>query len=111
MRDREFRGRSRERETRRRPRPIGEPIPATRSALEEILTFVRHVYEQGLGVEQAAVEFFQRYPDLLNVFIGLGAAAILVLLADNATIIGILNDVLGYIIGVMEWVALRLLFF
>jgi len=91
------------------PRTVPQPVAKTTRQL--IQEFARRVYEGGLDATTAAEEFFRQHPDLVATVAGLGIVAILALLADDATVVGIADDVLIPIIAAMEWVALRLLVF
>lgn len=82
--------------------------PSTRQLIVE---FARRVYEQGLDATQAAEQFFREHPGLVATIAALGVVAIIALIADDASLVGIADDVLIPIIAKMEWVALRLLVF
>ncbi|MGY6275048.1 eCIS core domain-containing protein [Methylomonas sp. MgM2] len=106
--------RRREREPRRVPEtrrvPDYYPVPVTESARERITRWARRVYEEGLDATQAAEEFLQANPDLINYILLGGAVIILALIADDLSGVGIADDVLVPIVGALEWVALRLSF-
>jgi hypothetical protein len=99
-----------------------EPVPARErerepstehapeSNWERVAEWARRVYEEGLDATEAAEDFLRENPELIGVIIGAGAIAIVALIVDDATIVGIADDVLIPIIGALEWVALRLAF-
>lgn len=106
----------REREPERVPERVPErrrvplEVPVKRSAWREIGEWARKVYEKGGSATEAAEAFLRAHPELVWTVIGAGAGAIVALIADDATIAGIADDVLVPIIGALEWVALRMAF-
>jgi hypothetical protein len=95
-------------ETRRVPTPVTGPAPVPVPATRQIAEWARRVYEEGLDATDAAREFLQAHPELVGVIIGAGIVAIVVLIADDVTIAGIVDDVLIPIIAALEWVAIRM---
>jgi len=82
------------------PAPGFTPAPA-RSTTELILEWARRVLQSGEDASRAADEFFREHPELPWVVLGLGAVAIVALVADDATLAGIADDVLVPIIAAL----------
>ena len=88
----------------RRPEPVPEPVA------RRIAEWAREVLREGRDAFEAAREFLQENPELVGVIVAAGIVAIIALIADDATLVGIADDVLIPIIGALEWVALRMSF-
>jgi len=89
---------------------VPEPVPQTDpkqvpvvdpSTYELILEFARSVVESGADATQAANEFLQQHPEIAWTVILLGMAAIILLAADDVTLVGIADDVLMIPIGAL----------
>lgn len=99
------------------PTPVTTPTPSTpttvpvrqpQSTGQKIAEWARRVYEQGQDATQAAEQFLRENPGLAGVVAAAGIVGIIALIADDATIAGIVDDVLVPIIAALEWVALRM---
>ncbi|MBZ8142669.1 hypothetical protein CLD22_22570 [Rubrivivax gelatinosus] len=89
-----------------------KPLPATAArregTWEQVARWAREVYDQGLDAGEAAIRFLRDHPELTSAILLAGAAAIALLLADDATLVGIADDVLIPILAALEWAALRM---
>ena len=89
-----------------------KPLPAVAAQRERtwdlVARWAREVYEQGLNATDAARRFLQAHPELVAAILAAGAVAIVALLLDDVTLVGIADDVLIPIIGALEWMALRM---
>jgi hypothetical protein len=102
-----------ERERERQPElePGMRPVPVTpRSTLDQIIDFSRRVIETGVDAEQAAEEFLQENPGIAWTILALGTVGIIALVADDATLAGIADDVLIPINATLMRVAWRFAF-
>lgn len=70
----------------------GIPLPAFEQML--ILEFIRKVVEEGVDPEQAAEELLQEHPAIAWAILILGTVGIIALALDDATLAGIVDDVL-----------------
>ncbi|KTE34623.1 MULTISPECIES: eCIS core domain-containing protein [unclassified Sphingopyxis] len=90
------------------PAPV--PVPA-RSTWEIIAEWARQVANSGEDAFAAAERLLAENPGMAGTIVAAGTIAIIALLADDATLVGIADDVLIPIIGALEWVAARVLIF
>lgn len=87
------------------PVPVGpSPVPQP-STQQLILEWAKQVVATGADASTAAHRFFQQLPELAWSILLLGSAGIVVLLADDLTLAGIVDDVLIPIIGSLVRVA------
>ncbi|MEP9359588.1 DUF4157 domain-containing protein [Sphingomonas sp. KR3-1] len=95
------------------PPVMAPPITSAppRSTRQIISDWARRVATSGEGAIAAAERFIAENPNLTAFIAGAGVGAIIGLIADDATIIGIADDVLVPIIAALEWVAVRALIF
>lgn len=85
-----------------------KPAMARESTWHEIAQWARSVHEKGMNATEAAERFLGAHPELVWAVIGLDAIAIVGLIADDATIAGIADDVLVPILAALEWAAARM---
>lgn len=92
--------------------PEREPVrvPVNEPVAHRIAEWAEEVLREGRDAVEAAEEFLRNNPELAGVIAAAGIAAIIVLVADDATLAGIADDVLIPLIGSLEWVALRMSF-
>jgi hypothetical protein len=95
-----------EEKDKKQPTPVPVPVPV-RSTTELIKDWARSVIASGADATAAAEQFFREHPDLPWVVLGLGTVAIIVLVADDATLAGIADDVLVPLIATLMRVAWR----
>ncbi len=86
---------------------------AARRIVEFLRGLVNEVVEGGLSLEsirRSVEQFFHEHNDLVESFLAIGVGALIGLL--GAHFLGQVgwNDIVAYIVGVMEWVALQLRF-
>jgi hypothetical protein len=97
------------------PVPVpGVPVPvpvAPRSTWDIVSEWARQVAASGEDATQAAERLLTQNPGIAGTIVGLGVVAILALLADDASGVGIADDVLIPIIAALQRVALRVLIF
>ena len=88
--------------------PVQKTVPRTNG--QKIAEWAEEVVTSGRDATEAAEEFLRNNPELVAVIAGAGIAAILLLIADDATLVGFADDVLIPVIAALEWVALRMSF-
>lgn len=94
------------------PQPVPVPVPvAPRSTWDAVAEWAREVVESGEDATRAAERFLAENPALAGTIVAAGVVAIIALVADDATLVGIADDVLIPIIAALEWVAVRVMIF
>lgn len=92
--------------------PVTTPVPMRPQSVWQIVAeWARHVAETQENPFTAAERLIAEHPNIAGSIAGVGVAAIIALLADDATGAGVADDVLIPIIGALEWVAARALIF
>jgi hypothetical protein len=92
------------------PVPVPEEKPSPKSVVDQILELARSIYEGGLDAAKATEEWLQENPGMAGAIAGIGIVAILALLADDLSGVGILDDFLIPIVWTIMRTAMRAAF-
>lgn len=70
-----------------------QPVRVDQSTFRLVRDFVRSVVDTGADADAAASKFLQVHPEMVGVLLLAGIVAIIALLADDVTLVGIADDV------------------
>jgi hypothetical protein len=70
-----------------------QPVRVEQTSYQLIKEFVKNVIDSGVNADAAAGRFLQLHPEIGGAIIAAGVAVVIALLADDATIVGIIDDV------------------
>lgn len=80
--------RSRRDDPKQQPVPVPVPVPLPQPAMKQIRDFVRQVVQSGKDAHQAAREFLQRHPELVDLIKGTAVAIFVATLVEDLLTFG-----------------------